>query len=101
MGDIGDYWREHKEHRRRAERATSLGLSMGQYARQERRWAKEEADRKAADRIGQCTIQCECGKWLLDVSAHAQHKAAKGKQGHGVKATKEAAVPDADWSVPF
>ena len=90
MGDIGDYWREHKEYKRRREGADRLGISIRQYDK----WvAENEVDerlRKNAGKIARCTSQCECGKWLLDTNAHNSHKSVKGRKGHAAKATKEA-----------
>lgn len=76
MGDIGDYWREHKEY---VERRKS-GLSERQY----RKMHKQEAEERKAAQLSKHTVRCECGRTFLDDNAHKCHKSRWGKKGHGV-----------------
>lgn len=94
MGDIGEYWKDHKEHKRRRQGADALGMSMREYERWEQKTERERAQRTKQEKFNRCTIQCECGKWLLDTAAHNSHKMVKGRKGHSVKKTKEAKLPD-------
>lgn len=86
MGDVGDYWREHKEHRALVERRKA-----GITAADERKWERERIQKKKAEHMARCTIKCECGKWFFDVAAHNCHKGRKGKAGHKAVQTKDAA----------
>jgi hypothetical protein len=100
MGDIGEYWRDHKEYQRRRKGAEQLGMSMREYANWERQCESERNQANRADKIERCAIQCECGKWLLDTAAHNSHKMVKGRKGHSVKATKEAKLPkEISWAI--
>lgn len=84
MGEIGDYWREHKEYKRDKAAAEALDMSLGSY----RRWlAKERAKdkkRKIQDKLAAHTIRCECGRTFMDANAHKCHKQRWGKIGHNV-----------------
>jgi len=80
MGDIGDYWNEHKAHKRRV----SMGITLAD----ERRWERERAKEKKQAHMDKCTIKCECGKWLLDKAAHNCHKQRWGKEGHKILETR-------------
>ena len=94
MGDVGDYWREHKEHQARVARRKA-----GITAADERRCERERILKRKAEWIAKCTVKCECGKWLLDAKAHTSHKSQTGKKGHSVVETKEAEKPkETDWS---
>ena len=90
MGDVGDYWREHKDYKRRKESANNLGMSMSEYEKLEKQMERERIAENKARHIAKCTIKCECGKWLLDKPAHNCHKGHLGKKGHGIAETKEA-----------
>lgn len=94
MGDVGEYWKAAKDYRRRREGADRLGMSMREYERWERKTEQEDQQRKGQERLDKCTIQCECGKWLLDTAAHNSHKMVKGRKGHAVRGRKEAKEPD-------
>jgi len=100
MGDIGDYWREHREYARDRKVAESLGMSLGQYRR---RMRKMEADDRAATKaanLAKCTIQCECGRWLLGPNDHANHVQSQGKKGHAIALTREVPKAEpADWAI--
>lgn len=61
MGDVGDYWREHKAY-----------VDRKKYGK-----LKDFPSDKPKK-----TLQCECGKWFRDETAHRHHKQAKGKKGH-------------------
>jgi hypothetical protein len=54
MGDIGNYWRKHKEYKERRK----MGMSQRQYDTTLRTIALEKKIAKQA----KCTIQCECGR---------------------------------------
>jgi len=82
MGDVGEYWREHKEHKRDVSAARSMGLSVEAYRRRlEAEKAKDRAEAKAK-KLARHTIQCECGRTFFDKSAHNCHKTKTGKLGH-------------------
>jgi hypothetical protein len=99
MGDVGDYWREHKDYKRRRESADNLGMSMREYDKWDRQQERERKAGKKADHLARCTIKCECGKWLLDTAAHNCHKRHLGKKGHSVIETKEVKKrEEIDWS---
>jgi hypothetical protein len=100
MGEIGEYWGDHKDYQRRRKGAEQLGMSMSEYENWERQCDREAKQREQQEHLDRCTLQCECGKWLLDTAAHNSHKSVKGRKAHGVKATKEAKLPEeADWAV--
>ena len=100
MGDVGEYWKDAKEHRRRVDGAIRLGMSLGKYSRWERECEKENRKRKAQEKLDRCTIQCECGKWLIDTAAHNSHKKVKGRKGHAVKQRKEAKLSEeVSWAI--
>jgi hypothetical protein len=101
MGDVGEYWKDAKEHRRRVQGAQSLGMTMGQYIRWERQTEKEDQQRRGKEKLDKCTIQCECGKWLLDTAAHNSHKMVKGRKGHAVKERKEAKMQEMSFDITF
>lgn len=101
MGDIGEYWRDAKEHRRRVKGAEMLGMSMRQYERWEAKCEREDVARKKQDKFDKCTIQCECGKWLLDTAAHNSHKMVKGRKGHSVKERKESKIQEMSFDIAF
>ena len=89
MGDMGDTFREWKQHRKDCKAASALGLSLSAYHR-----AMADADRELAEErrkvyYGKCTLLCECGRWFLDTNAHNCHKQSVGKKGHRVIETKE------------
>ncbi len=82
MGDIGDYWREHKEYKQDKRTADELGVSISKYRRDMRKMeAAERAEKKAA-RLASHTLRCECGRTFLDTNAHNCHKMKLGKKGH-------------------
>ncbi len=93
MGDVGDYWREHKEHQQLVARR-----KQGITASHERQWERERIKKKKEDHFDRCTIKCECGKWFLDIPAHNCHKSHMGKAGHKLAETKEAKQKDSDWT---
>lgn len=75
MGEIGDYWREHKEY---VERKKNSG----------RHWSDVSLKTK--------TVKCECGKWLADERGHKQHMQRKGKKGHGIAKINK---PPSTWEL--
>ncbi len=82
MGEIGDYWNEHKQYKRDKSAADSLGMSVDAYRR---KVAKDkERDRAAAKakKLARHTVQCECGLTFFDKNAHNCHKVRTGKLGH-------------------
>lgn len=82
MGDIGEYWRDHREYARDKKAAESVGLSVSQYRRKMSEMdAKERAEKNAA-KLAKHSVQCECGRTFLDVYAHNSHKSRWGKKGH-------------------
>lgn len=96
MGDIGDYWREHKEYKQRRK----MGLSQRQWNRMN---AEIAAENKAA-KLAKHTIRCECGRTFLDANAHKCHKSRHGKLGHKgmtIERQVEAANPALDLEVPY
>lgn len=82
MGDIGDYWRDHKEYARDRKAADSLGVSLSQYRRDMRKMEAEERAEKKVAKLATHTIRCECGRTFLDKNAHNCHKTRTGKLGH-------------------
>ncbi len=82
MGDIGEYWKEHKEYSRNKKAADSLGMSVSQYEKRMRKMEMEENSARKAARIAKHTIQCECGRTFMDTAAHNCHKSVTGKLGH-------------------
>lgn len=100
MGDVGEYWKDHKDYERRRDGANKLGMSLHQYDHWSEKCAREESARNRQEKLDRCTIQCECGKWLLDTAAHNSHKMVKGRKGHSVKERKEAKQPIIhDWDI--
>lgn len=93
MGDIGDYWREHKEYKERKR----LGLSEREYKKMMRDIAQENRSAQ----IAKHTIRCECGRTFMDDNAHKCHKSSQGKKGHSVAERMTPPVTDnADnWTV--
>lgn len=105
MGDVGDYWREHREYARDRKAADSLGISLSQYRRDMRRMDREEAAERKAAKLASHTVRCECGRTFLDVAAHNCHKSRWGKKGHkGAAIEPKASAPSAlaandDWVI--
>jgi len=95
MGDIGEYWKEHREYKRRRK--------YGSVPKHDDQLTKQMKAEKEALRLAQHGISCECGRTFLDVLAHNQHKARWGKKGHKGKAIESRAPelkPAADdWAV--
>lgn len=82
MGDIGDYWREHKEYAHDRKVADKLGISLNQYRRRMQQEARAMRAEAKAERLARHTLQCECGRTFLDVNAHNSHKTRTGRKGH-------------------
>ena len=94
MGDIGEYWREHKEYKAKVARRRA-----GITASDERRWERERITEKRSNHLAKCTVKCECEKWFIDDNAHKCHKAHKGKVGHKIVDRKSAAQKEeTHWS---
>jgi len=82
MGDIGEYWADHREYKRDVSAARSMGLSVEAYRRKmEAMKAQDRAEAKAK-KLARHTIQCECGRTFYDKNAHNCHKVRTGKLGH-------------------
>jgi uncharacterized Rmd1/YagE family protein len=104
MGDVGDYWREHRAHKERQKRrdaAVRLGMSLEAYEKLDREIRREEQAHRHQEHIDRCTIQCECGRWFLHAAAHNLHRSHKGKEGHKVVSTKEPKAPSDPWDEAF
>lgn len=85
MGDIGDSFSEHKQHRKDVESAQRMNLTLPEFYRWQERVRKEERQQKKLEKLRQCTIQCECGKYLVDKNAWITHKIRFGsdwRNGH-------------------
>ncbi len=74
MGDIGDYWNEHRKYKQKRKYGSVEGVECPI-------WDKIQKDAEEA-RKPKRTVQCECGKQFVDVPAHNCHKSRFGKQGH-------------------
>jgi hypothetical protein len=72
MGDIGEYWREHKEY-----------VNRKKYGKPKKRY-----DWLPDNRLPK-VLQCECGTMLPNIGAHNQHKSVKGKSGHSLITKQE------------
>jgi hypothetical protein len=100
MGDIGDYWREHKEFARDRKAADSLGMSLSKYRLDMRKMKAEERVEAKAQKLAKCTIQCECGRRFLAPNDHACHVRSQGKKGHAIALTREVPKEEpADWAI--
>jgi len=71
MGDVGDYWREHREYKR---------------------YGRKGAPKCTAPKNNK-PYQCECGKRFPCIDAHKMHVNSKGKYGHKM-VTDPSAMPE-------
>lgn len=100
MGDIGDYWRGHREYKRDRKAAESLGMSLSKYRREMGKMEAQERAEAKARKLAKCTVQCECGRWFLAANDHSCHVRSQGKKGHAIAFTREVPKEEpVDWVV--
>ena len=81
MGEIGEYWREHREYQRRRD----LGMSERQYERFKREAAEDAKPHRCPT----------CGKRFGAIVGQNDHARKKGCMA------LPPAPPDDDWTFPF